>query len=475
MNYPLRVGLMTIGLSAYWPQFAGLEDRLMGYNRRIAEMLQVEGAGIVNLGMVDSVEKGVEAGHALRVHDVDILFLHIGTYALSSTVLPAVRRAKVPIVVLNLAPEAAINYVSFNRLKNRTEMTGEWLAHCGSCPVPEIANVFRRVGVPFFEVTGMIDDDAVAWDEMLDWTHAARVANVLQHNRMGLMGHYYSGMLDIATDLTRLCGVFGCQVEMLEVDELSGLRLAVNDAEIKRQVEEFRQLFDIQPDCDPRELDRAAATAVGLDRLASGYGLNSLAYYYQGTGNVANKDTMDTIILGTSLLSARNIPVAGEYEVKNSVAMKIMDSFGVGGSFTEFYAVDFNTDEVLMGHDGPGHLAIAEGRVKVRPLREYHGKTGQGLSIEMQVKHGPITMLSVVEDAQYGYKLLMAEGASVEGSVLEIGNTNSHYRFSLGAREFMHQWNSHGPAHHCAVGVGHIAGKLEKLGALLGIPAVRVC
>lgn len=475
MSYPLRVGLISVGLSAYWPQFAGLEGRLLGYNRRIAEALQTEGIEIVNLGMVDNAEKGVEAGHTLRMRDIDILFLHVGTYSLSSAVLPAVRRAKVPVVVLNLAPEAAIDYVSFNRLKSRTEMTGEWLAYCGSCPVPEIANVLRRVGIPFFEVTGMIHDDPVAWNEMLDWTHAARVANVLQHNRLGLMGHYYSGMLDIATDLTRLCGVFGCQIEMLEVDELSGMRLAVPDAEAKRQVEEFREIFDIQPDCDPRELDRAGATAVALERFAATYRLNSLAYYYKGIGNPANKDTMDTIILGTSILSAKNIPVAGEYEVKNAVAMKIMDSFGVGGSFTEFYAVDFNANEVLMGHDGPGHLAIAEGKVKVRPLHEYHGKTGQGLSIEMQVKHGAITMLSVVEDAQYGYKLLIAEGASVEGSVLEIGNTNSHYRFSLGAREFIQKWNSHGPAHHCAVGVGHIARKLEKLAALLGIPSVRVC
>jgi len=152
-----------------------------------------------------------------------------------------------------------------------------------------------------------------------------------------------------------------------------------------------------------------------------------------------------------------------------------MDSFGAGGSFTEYYAVDYNDDVVLMGHDGPGHIAIAQGKTKVRPLKVYHGKVGRGLSVEMSVKHGPVTLLSVVEAGDGRIKLLAAQGESVAGPVLEIGNTNSRYRFSMGARDFMKQWNSHGPAHHCAVGVGHIVNKLEKLAALLRIECVRVC
>jgi L-arabinose isomerase len=155
--------------------------------------------------------------------------------------------------------------------------------------------------------------------------------------------------------------------------------------------------------------------------------------------------------------------------------MKIMDEFGAGGSFTEFYATDFAGDILLMGHDGPGHLQIAEGKIKVRPLAVYHGKAGRGLSVEMSVKHGPVTLLSVIETAGGGMKLLIAEGASVPGPILEIGNTNSRYRFPIGARRFLADWNTHGPAHHCAIGIGHIAHKLEKLAALLGIEAARVC
>src|SRR5258708_21207695 len=151
------------------------------------------------------------------------------------------------------------------------------------------------------------------------------------------------------------------------------------------------------------------------------------------------------------------IAVGGEYEVKYVIAMKIMDLLGVCGSFTEYYAMDFAADLVLMGHDGPGHIGIAQDKIKVRPLRVYHGKVGAGLSVEMSVKHGPITLLSVIEDKDNGFALLIAEGESVPGAILEIGNTNSRYRFPLGARKFVEAWNSHGPAHHSAIGVGHAA------------------
>ena len=238
------------------------------------------------------------------------------------------------------------------------------------------------------------------------------------------------------------------------MDELAALRREVTQREIQTRVREFHERFDIQFDCLPVELERAARTSVALDRLVQIHDVGSMAYYYMGTGNEENEDAISSIILGNSLLTARGIPVAGEFEVKNVQAMKIMDRFGAGGSFTEYYAMDFNDDVVLMGHDGPGHVAIAEGMVKVRPLEVYHGKVGQGLSIEMSVKHGPVTLLAVVQTANGPLKLLAAEAESVPGPILEIGNTNSRYRFSIGAREFVNQWNAHGPSHHCAIGVG---------------------
>jgi L-arabinose isomerase len=474
-SYHLKIGLFGIGLDAYWPQFAGLEQRLHGYMALVQARLEAMGVEVINLGLVDNATKATAAGHQFRQADVDLIFLQVTTYALSATVLPVVRRANVPVIVLNLAPGSRIDYQAFNALGDRNRMTGEWLAWCQACPVPEIANVFRRAGISFFEITGMLEDDPVAWAEIASWVAAARVKHTMEHNRLGLMGHYYGGMLDIYSDLTKHAALFGGHIEILEVDELAGLAQSVTAAEIESRVEEFFEVFEVQPDCSPLELRAAAKTSLALDRLVESHQLGSMAYYYMGTGNATNEETISSMILGASLLTARGVPVAGEYEIKNAQAMKIMDSFHAGGSFTEYYAVDFQDDIVLMGHDGPGHPGVAEGKIKVRPLRAYHGKVGSGLSVEMSVKNGPVTLLSVAESSNGSLKFLVAEGHSEPGPILEIGNTNSRYRFSVGARGFIHNWNAQAPAHHCAVGVGHTAGHIEKLAALLQIEVVRVC
>lgn len=474
-NWNLKVGLFGIGLEAYWEQFAGLEERLQNYINIVENKFKSYQCEVVNLGLIDNPEKAIIAGHNFRKADVDIIFLYVTTYALSSTVLPVVQRAKVPVIILNLSPEAAIDYAVFNTMTDRTKMTGEWLAYCAACPVPEIANVFKRAGITFRQITGMLHDDIECWNEIEEWIAAAKVANIMFHNRMGAMGHYYSGMLDIYTDITLQIATFGGHIEIIEVDELTAIKRQVTTEEIKKKVAEFHIAFDVQPDCSLPELERAASTSVALDKMVAQYNLGSLAYYYKGSGVEENEDTMSSVILGTSLLTARNIPVAGEYEIKNAQAMKIMDSFGVGGSFTEYYAMDFKDDVVLMGHDGPGHLKIAEGKIKVKPLQVYHGKVGSGLSVEMAVKQEPVTLLSIIETNDGKLQLLVAEGESVPGPILEIGNTNSRYKFNMGARKFVNDWNSHGPAHHCAVGVGHIASKIKKLGSLLEMETITIC
>lgn len=471
-----RIGLVGIGLQAYWAQFEGLEDRLRSYVATAAGKLEAMGVEIVNLGLVDTAHKGVAAGHALRREDVDLLVIYATTYALSSSVLPMVQRARVPVLLLNLQPGKAIDYAAFNALGDRTRMTGEWLAWCATCPIPEIANVLRRARVPVQQVTGVLEDDPECWDEIAGWMRAASVTAALSENRLGLLGHYYSGMLDIYTDLTALCATFGGVIEMLEVDQLSAPRSSLAPEAVQSRVDDFRAHFEIDPAAPAMELERAASCSVALDRLVAEHQLTSLAYFYKGTGVSANEDTMSSIILGTSLLTARGVPVAGEYEVKNVLAMKILDLLGAGGSFTEFYALDFTDDVVLMGHDGPGHIGIAEGKPLVRPLAVYHGKVGSGLSVEMSVRNGPVTLLSVVEDPSAGgFLLLIAEGVVEPGPRLEIGNTNSRFRFPLGARGFVNAWNAHGPAHHCAVGLGHHYKTLEKVAALLQIRAIRVC
>ena len=470
-----RFGLVGLGLEAYWEQFEGLQDRLLDYLSQVEDQLSADSRTIVNLGLVDTPEKGVDAGHACRREDVDVLLVYVTTYALSSTILPVILRAKVPVILLNLQPADAIDYSAFNRLNNRTAMTGEWLAWCSSCPVPEIANVLRRLNIPFFQVTGMLQHDEPCWHELAQWLRAAEVAHALRHGRLGLMGHYYGGMLDISTDLAQVSGRFGIHVEMLEVDELTALRQGVSSAATQNKLQQFESFFALDEECSPAELERAARTAVALDEFVAKKHLDLLAYYYRGIGVPDNEDTMSSIILGTSMLTGANLPVAGEYEVKNAIAMKILDLLGAGGSFTEYYAIDFAADLVLMGHDGPGHTRIAQDRIRVRPLQVYHGKVGRGLSVEMSVRYGPVTLLSVVEDPERGFSFLVAEGTCVAGEILEIGNTNSRYRFPPGARRFVETWNSYGPAHHCAVGVGHLAAQLRKLSQILQLGFHQVC
>ena len=470
-----KIGLFGIGLETYWPQFEGLHERLQGYQKQIAEKMQAFDVEIIDCGLVDNPVAAVEAAAKLKAEDVQLVFLYVSTYALSSTVLPLVQKLKVPLVVLNLQPTAAIDYAWFNKLGNRTKMTGEWLANCQACSVPEIANVLLRCGMTFNQVTGVLDNDPVAWKEIEQWIKAAKVVEAMRTNRVGLLGHYYCGMLDIYSDLTRHSSQFGSHFEFVEMNELKKLRDELTVTEIDAKVREIFDHFDVQKDCSDEEIRRAAGTSVALDRMVEKHNLSSMAYFFNGGDDAAYVDLISSVIVGNSLLTAKNVPVAGEYEVKNVHAMKILDSFGVGGSFTEFYALDFNDNVILLGHDGPGHIKIAAGKTKLKPLDVYHGKVGSGLSVEMSVQPGPVTLLSVIDAPDGVLKLLIAEGEAVPGPILEIGNTNSRYRFSLGIREFIDTWCSYGPAHHCAVGVGHVAGSLEKFARLIGMQSIRIC
>lgn len=469
-----RVGLFGIGLDTYWAQFAGLRDRLCGYQEQINGRLRELGAQVVDAGLVDHPSKAGAAASVFRQGEVDAIFLYVSTYALSSTMLPVVQRVGVPVIVLNLQPVAQLDYQRFNSLGDRGLMTGLWLEHCQACAAPEIASVFNRSGIRYHLVSGYLDDPE-AWAEIGGWLAAVRVAAGMRNNRTGVLGHYYGGMLDVYSDMTQHSAALGMHFELLEMCELASLRDAASDAQVRAKIEQFRREFEVSPECDPAEITRAARTSCALDALVERHALGSMAYYYEGQDGNPYRDIATSVIPGNTLLTSHQVPVAGECEIKNAQAMKIMDLLGVGGSFSEFYLTDFIDDVVYLGHDGPAHPVIAQGRVGLVPLPVYHGKPGKGLSIQMTVTHGPVTLLSVIQRADGKLALLVAEGESVPGPVLMIGNTNSRYRFPIPAKQFVNRWSQAGPAHHCAIGVGHVAGTLSKLGALLGLETTQVC
>jgi L-arabinose isomerase len=474
MEFKIKIGLFGIGLDTYWPQFEGLLDKLKSYQTQIRKRLEDSGAEVIDAGMVDNPAKAIAAADLFRTAGVDLLLLNISTYALSHNVLPLIQRAACPVIVLNLQPAEAIDYDKFNAMGDRGKMTGEWLAWCQSCVTPELAGVFNRAGIKYNLITGFLNEEYV-WNEISEWIEASHVMKVMKNNRVGVIGHYYNGMLDVYSDITMLAAAFGCHFELIEFGTLKNLRDNVNSDETKGELKRFGEWFNVSKECSIDDLEESAKSSAALGGLAGKFKLGSLAYYYEGEGDPDYEKIVATLIPGMTLLTGHNIPAAGECEIKNVLAMKIMDAFNAGGSFSEFYGLDFNEDIVLMGHDGPAHYRIAEGKVALVPLPVFHGKPGKGLSIQMKVANGPVTLLSVCQGRDGTTSLLVAEGASVEGPTLQIGNTNSRYKFPVSAREFIDKWSKAGPSHHCAIGAGHISGKIRKLAELMNIEYISIC
>ncbi|MFN7993711.1 MAG: L-fucose/L-arabinose isomerase family protein [Bryobacteraceae bacterium] len=461
-----RVGVFGIGLAAYWPQFEGMKARLEGYQRIVEARVREFGAEVVSAGLVDTPEGARAAAKQFLREDVDLILCYVATYATSSQVLPVVQKSQAPVLVLNLQPSAALDYESAD--------TAEWLANCSVCCVPEISNAFARARVDFHVVSGMLHEDAAAWSEIEDWCRAATVARRVRQSRIGFLGHTYPGMLDMYSDFTMMHAQLGAHIELLEMEDLKARVPDPGSVEVNEKLRTAREVFEVAAGVPESDLEWAAQVAVGLDRLVSDFALDGLTYYYRGLDGNEFERLGAGLILGNSLLTARGIPASGEGDLKTCLAMMIMDCFGAGGSYTEFYAMDFRENFVLMGHDGPGHIAISDSRPVLRRLGMYHGKRGYGVSVEFKVKTGPITILGLTQTADGKLKLIGAEGESLPGPILRIGNTNSRLQFPLPPAEFVNRWCMEGPTHHCALGIGHNLDRVAKLASIVKIPLVEV-
>ena len=455
-----KVGLVAGGLGAYWPQFPDLLPQLQQSARRVVERMRALDCDVIDVGFVSDAPEGSAAAEKLRAADCDLIVGFLTTYMTASMLLPIAQRSGAPVLLINLQPTQVMDHATFD--------TGKWLAYCGACPLPEMANVFLRAGIGFRSVSGYVEDER-AWTRIARWIKAAGVRATLRRGRHGLMGHLYPGMLDVSTDLTLVPINFGGHLEVVEFDDLRERVNRVSQKQADERMELARSIFAVQDSVVDEDFRWGAKVSVGLETLVADFGLDSLAYYHRGLAGEQHERLGAGMILGASLLTARGIPAVGEYELRTSLAMLIMDRLGAGGSFTELQALNFQDDVVEMGHDGPAHLAISDSRPLLRGLGVYHGKRGYGVTVEFNVKPGPVTLLGIRQERDGRFALVASQGTVVPGPKLQIGNTTSRVDFGCDPGEWTDAWSATGISHHWALGVGHVIPEISAVADLMDL------
>ncbi|MGF7143939.1 L-arabinose isomerase [Anaerotaenia torta] len=470
-----RIGVFGVGHATYWSQFDGLYISLSGYHREAVRLIGENEVETIDYGMVDSSEAAYETLKKMKRDDLDMVFCNMVTYATSSVFAPIMRDINLPVVLLALQPLHGLDYS-----KASTHMQ---LENDNICSVPEFTGVAIRLGKRVADVIiGTLYEDEEAKREIRTWCEIGKVLHDLKGARIGLMGHVMEAMYDMHTDPTAISAAFGLHIPLLEVEDAVRLFHEVTDQEVEDKIKIIGEEFDMpEPVSDPvtkkltgEDLYQAAKNAVALDKLVEQYHLTGLAYYYEGEGNSIQQKVATTFIVGNSILNAQGIPMCGEYDVKTCIAMLIMDRLNIGGSFAEFHPFDFKEDFILVGHDGPHHIAIAEGKPVLRSLTKYHGKPGNGASVEFKIKEGPITMLGITQNAEGKFRFVIGEGFSKKGPIPPTGNTNTRGFFEPTTKEFVKKWVMQGPTHHYALGIGHYAKTIQKIADVLGIDSVIV-
>jgi len=455
-----RVGLVAGGLGAYWPQFPRLLPQLQASSRYVSERFQAMDAEVIDVGFISDAVEGAQAAEKLRTADCDLIVLFITTYLTSSMVLPIAQKGNTPVLVIDLQPSEKMDHENFD--------TGDWLAYCGQCSVPEVGNVFMRAGIPFRSVSGWLKQES-AWRKIENWISAAHIRAALKEARHGLMGHVYPGMLDVSTDMTLMPVTFGSHIEVLEFDDLRELVLQVTDKEVEDRKTLASDIFTIDESVNNEDFSWGAKVSVGLDRLVVQFNLDTLAYYHRGLNGEFHERLGAGMILGASLLTARGIPSTGEYELRTTVAQLATQVVGAGGSFTEIQALNFEDGVVEMGHDGPAHLAVSSRDPLLRGLGVYHGKRGWGVSVEFDVTQGPVTLLGLGQDRDGKLAFTCSEGNVIPGPLLAIGNTTSRVDFGRDPGEWVDEWSSTGVGHHWSLSIGNRADTYKAAASLLGI------
>lgn len=471
----VRIGVFGVGYENYWDQFPGLLGELMQKQEKFKSKIHDSRTELIDFGMIDSPLKAYEVLKKIESAVLDLIFCDMLTYATSGTFGIIIKTVKVPVVLVALQPMKALDYT-----KASTYMQ---LANDDICSLPEFAGVAIRMGKSVPEmIIGTLDDDAEADRQIDEYVRIARVLHDLKNAQLGHLGHPINAMLDMHSDATMLTSFFGSHIVQCEGNQLMKSYDSVSDDEIAEAARLILGFFDTpDPESDPismkltqDDLQIAAKVSVALEKFIKTNSLDGLAYYYDGPEDSELRKVMSNLIVGNSLLTAKHIPMCGESDLKTLIALLIFDRLGIGGSFAEFHPIDFNEGFVLVGHDGPHNISIADGKPVLRSLKKYHGKPGRGAGVEFKIKEGPITMLSINSTYEGRFKFIIAEGESVSGPIPPTGNTNTRGFFKPDIKTFLKKWINEGPTHHFALGIGHHASTLEKIARYLNIDSVIV-
>ena len=449
-----KVGIVALGHEPYWPQFEGLKEEL---EKKSAEFVSYFSSDteVCNVGFVDSVDKAFAAVQECKKLDIDALFIIMTTYVTSSVAAPFAVYLDVPQILVGIQPLDKLDYAN----------TTTYMQLCNDdiCAMPEVAGVYERLGkdMPYFIIAASSETNKIKESVAL-WEKALSAKAAFKYAKIGYLGHTYEGMYDMNSDPTMYTKTFGCHIKMLEMCELAQYCHEISKGDIDARVDLIQNLFDIrEPSGDPltdyvkrEDLEWSARLSVALDMLVEKNGLTALAYYYKGEAGNEYERIASNLIIGNTLLTSKGIPLAGEADLKTAASMLITNRVGGGGSFAELHPFDVHDDIVLIGHDGPHNISISDNKPIIRKLKRFHGKSGSGISVEFNIKAGPITLLSTSSDRNGKIKFILSKAESMKGAIPQTGNTNTRCKFNMRATEFLEKWCAAGPTHHLALGSG---------------------
>lgn len=460
-----RVGVFSIALSAYLPQFPQLVPEFKGQYEVFVKMLP-DTVEIIDGGLVTTKEESQAAGNKFRAADVDLVFVQLLTYATSYNMLPAVKDLDVPVVLVNLQKKRVPDYAN--------AQIPDWLGKYYACGAAgEMVADLNRYGIRHAVITGVVEGgDAKAQYEIDDWCRAAQVRRRFRDLNIAQIGRPYPGMMDLYIDESNLYHRLGLYTKQFDWEKMWAIADDVTDeAAIDEKVADIHNTFDLTGKYEKSDIRTMARYVLAFEKWVCDEKLGLIASHYDGfaLGKAGVLDSM--LIPAFSMLIKQGIACAVEGDMKVAMAMSIMKTICGSGQLSEMYSIDFDADVCIIGHSGSGDYDISKAKkptMKIVPV--FHGKTGGGYLTQFYPPAGDITYLAITQDGDGNFKFIAAEGVNEEGPIYGFGDTNMRTRFDCGARKFVTRWSEAGPTHHMAAGIGHNAGTIKKVAEILNVP-----